>query len=393
MINKQVFEFPIKYLNQVPFGRIAIGWGAHETIAEECKAVNIKKALIVTTGLKGTGIVDEVDHLLTTQGVATAIYDGVTSNPKDYQVMEAYKVFKEAECDGVVSVGGGSSHDCGKAVRAVATNDGKDVIELIGSDENWMEEIDKLKPIAIPQICINTTAGTGAESSFSAAISNTKLRLKQVLVAPGSSPALAIIDPLLVRLVPRTYAAWTGFDALAHGFEAFVSRIQVPHSKGIMLYLMKIIAENLREFVHNRMNPVACENMCWAGVGLVHGIGHPMGGVTDGHHGRINAALTIPIERGNVAACPERFIEMAQAMGADTRGMTKLQAANKWFDEIESLMADLNIQTGHLSEQFGLQKKDIAYIMDDVSADSFVSQGNPADIDFKETQTLLEELL
>ena len=83
MINKKVFEFPIHYTS--PINRMAIGWGVHQTVADECKAANIKKALIVTTGLKGTGIVDEINQILTTNGVATEIYNKVTSNTKDYK--------------------------------------------------------------------------------------------------------------------------------------------------------------------------------------------------------------------------------------------------------------------------------------------------------------------
>jgi methanol:N,N-dimethyl-4-nitrosoaniline oxidoreductase len=91
MIDKRVFEFPISYT--LDFGRVAIGWGVHETVADECKAANIKKALITTTGLKGTGIVDEINQILTRNGISTVIFDKVTSNPKDYEVAEAYKVF------------------------------------------------------------------------------------------------------------------------------------------------------------------------------------------------------------------------------------------------------------------------------------------------------------
>ena len=177
MVEKKVFEFPIHYTTVI--GQIAIGWGVHETVADECKAANIKKALIVTTGLKGTGIVDEISGILKAGGISTEIFNRVTSNPKDYEVMEAYKVFKEAECDGVVSVGGGSSHDCGKGVRAVAANDGKYICDMsVHLDPPWMEQIKKSRPVSIPQISVNTTAGTGAESAIGAAIINTKERLR-----------------------------------------------------------------------------------------------------------------------------------------------------------------------------------------------------------------------
>lgn len=403
MINKQMFQFPILYAG--PIGRVAIGWGAHQTVADECKKAGINKALITTTGLKGTGIVDEINQILTTNGVATEIYNKVTSNPKDYEVMEAYNVFKEAECDGVVSIGGGSSHDCGKGVRVVAANDGKHICDFaMVLDPPWMEERLKYKPVTIPQISVNTTAGTSAEITAFATITNTKLRSKQLLSVPGMVPTIAIVDPLLIRLMPKNIAAWTGFDALAHCFEGYLARIHPAHAAALCLRGIQMVAENLREFTYNPMNHVACENMCMAesiggltgalgsAPGIVHGLGHQIGGVTDYHHGHINATMTIPGERYNEVVFPERFAEMAQVMGVDTKGMTKMQAADKWFDEMERILADLDIQTGHLNEQFGLQKEDCKHIVTIFSND-LTREGNPRHLDLEEVLKLLEDNL
>ena len=403
-MEKKVFEFPIHYTAVI--GKIAIGWGVHETVADECKAVNIKRALITTSGLKGTGIVDEINQILKAQGVSTEIFDKVTSNPKDYEVMEAYKILKEAECDGVVSVGGGSSHDCGKGVRAVAANDGKHVCDMaVFIDPPWMEKIKKLKPITIPQVSVNTTAGTGAESTPAAAIVNTKVRAKQLIMVPGISPNAALIDPLLVRLMPQRFAAWTGFDALAHAFESFICRMRSHYNSAIQLRAFKLVVENIREFTYNRMNHVACENMCWAesmasvgigfggGAGIVHGLGHGLSTLYNVHHGLANAVVTLPSERYNEPVCPDKFTEMVEAMGVDTRGLTKMQAADKWFDEIERLLSDLNIRTGHLNEQFGLQKKDVEHIVINQYANDFPREGNPRDFNFDDCVKLLGDML
>jgi len=404
MIDKKIFEFPIIYTNQI--GQVAIGWGVHETVANECKAAGIKKALITTTGLKGTGIVDEINQILTSNGVATEIFNKVTSNPKDYEVMEAYKVFKESGCDGVVSVGGGSSHDCGKGVRAVAANNGKYICDMaVVLDPPWMETLKKQKPNTIPQISVNTTAGTGAETTFCAAIINTKAKSKQVIMIPGLAPNIALIDPYLIRLMPQSLTAWTGFDALAHAFESYISRMSSRLNLAIMARVIKMIAENLREFSHNRMNHVACENMCWAesmagiglglggGVGIVHGLGHGLSVLHDCHHGLANAVVTIPLERYNEPSCPNRFAEMAEAMGVDTKGLTINQATDKWFDEIERLLSDLNIRTGHLNEQFGLQKKELEHIVRWQYSNDFAREGNPRSFNFEDCIKLLEDML
>jgi alcohol dehydrogenase class IV len=403
-MEKKLFEFPIHYTSAI--GKIAIGWGVYETVADECKAAGIKKALITTTGLKGTGIVDEINQILKTQGISTEIFGKVTSNTKDYEVMEAYKIFKEAECDGVVSVGGGSSHDCGKGVRALVANGGKHICDMaVFINPPWMEKVKKLKPITLPQVSVNTTSGTGAESTPAAAIINTKIRAKQLIMVPGISPNVALIDPLLIRLMPQRLAAWTGFDALAHAFESFICRMRSHYNSAIQLWAFKLVVENIREFAYNRMNQAACENMCWAesmasvgigfggGAGIVHGLGHGLSALYNVHHGLANAVVTIPLERYNEPVCPDKFIEMVKAMGVDTRGLTKMQASDKWFDEIERLLSDLNIRTGHLNEQFGLQKKDVEHIVTNQYLNDFPREGNPRDFNFNDCVKLLENML
>jgi alcohol dehydrogenase class IV len=403
MISQDIFEFPIMYTNSIP--RIAVGWGAHETVADECQDAGIKKALMVTSGLKGTGIVDEIKQILNHNGVATEIYDKVTSNPKDYQVMEAYKVFKDGECDGVVSIGGGSSHDCGKGVRVVAANGGRDILDFAAFiDPPWMEQFKKYRPCIIPQVIINTTAGTGAEVSPIAAITDTKARVKQLIIAPKAGATTAIIDPLLVRLMPRNMTAWTGFDTMTHGFEAFLTKVYSPYAYGVLLRTIQLVSENLRDFTYNRMNNTACERMCWAatmggigiafgaGAGIVHGLAHQIGAITDCHHGLANAVVALAGERYNQPACLDKFAPMAQAMGVDIRGLTAGQAAEKWFEEIESLLRDLEITPGQLNKQFGLQEKDLEHIVK-VYSNDFCRQGNPKEFDFDESIQLLKSIL
>jgi alcohol dehydrogenase class IV len=406
MLKKQVFEFPIIYGNIFGAKKLALGWGVHETVADECKAYSIKKALITTTGLKGTGIVDEINQILNRNGIATEIFNKATSNPKDYEAMEAFKVFKETDCDGVVSVGGGSSHDCGKMVRALAANPHKHARDFGAFiDPPWFPEMAKLNRITIPQIAVTTTSGTGAEINGGAVIVNTQTMAKQLALVPGLSPDAGLMDPLLVRCQPRKLAAWTGWDALTHSFEVCVSRLHSEHSTALALRTIKLVSENLREFSYNRMNHVACENMCWAatmansaisfgaGVGIVHGLGHGLSVLRGVHHGLANAVVTVPLERYNQPVCPERFAEMVEYMGVDTRGMTSMQASDRWFDEIERLLADLDIRTGHLNEQFGLERKDIEHIVINQYSNDFAREGNPRDYNFEECVKLLEDLL
>lgn len=400
VINQNIHEFPIIYTNPIP--KIALGWGAHQTVADECKGAGIKKALLITSGLKGTGIIDEIKGILEHNGVAVDVYDGVTSNPKAHQVMEAYKVFTDGQCDGIVAVGGGSSMDTGKGVRVVAANGGEDVTNFIALlDPPWMETLKKLNPCTIPQISITTTSGTGAEVTSWAAISDTKSRAKVLVGAPNVQANVAIIDPLLIRLQPKNVASWTGFDAMSHGFEAFVTKIQGPYAYGMLLRAIELIYHNLREFTFNRMDNNACERMCWAstmggiaiafgaGAGIVHGLGHQISALTDCHHGRINAVMVLAGERYNQPAALGKFAAMTKAMGIDTTNMTESQAADRWFDEIEQMLKDLEITPGNIASQFGVQEKDLDHIIK-VYSNDFCSQGNPKEFNYDEVMAVLK---
>jgi methanol:N,N-dimethyl-4-nitrosoaniline oxidoreductase len=403
MINKEIFEFPIVYTNPIP--RIALGWGAYQTIGDECKAAGMKKALIVTSGLKGTGIIDEITGVIKHAGVAVEIYNKITSNPKDHEIMAAYKMFKEAKCDGVVAVGGGSSIDTGKCVRVLDANGGKHITNYtVFLDPPFEETLKKMKPCTVPQISVATTSGTGAEVSSWAAISDTRSKAKVLVSGPNVHSTVAIVDPLLARLQSREMAAWSGFDAMAHGIEAFVTKVQGPYAYGMLLRAVELVYNNLREFTYNRMNNTACERMCWAstmggiaigfgaGAGIVHGLGHQISALTDVHHGRINGILMLAGERYNQPSIIEKLAALTRAMGVDTTGMTEWQAADHWFVEIEQLLKDLDITPGQLKKQLGLKETDLDKIVK-VYSNDFCSQGNPRKFNYDECINVLKSVL
>ena len=266
-----------------------------------------------------------------------------------------------------------------------------------------MESLKKLKPCTVPEIALPTTAGTGAEVTSWAAISNTRDRIKVLVGAPNINCTVAIIDPLLARTQPRHIAAWTGFDALSHGIEAYVTRVQGPYASGLLLKAVRLISENVRDFTYNRMNSKACEAMAsaatmasiaigfGAGAGIIHGLGHQISAVTDVHHGRVNGVLALAGERYNQPACAEKLADLAAAMGADTRGLNTLKASDKWFEEMERLLKDLEFVPGHVHEQFGLNKEDIPHIAR-VYSNDFCSEGNPRSYNYDEVVKLLESV-
>jgi alcohol dehydrogenase class IV len=130
-LNNERLEYPIKMQHAYP--SVNIGWGAHTMVGNDAKALGMTNALIVTTGLKGTGIVETIQGVLKAAGVASEVFDKVTGNPKDFEVMEGAKALASGKFDGLISLGGGSSSDCCKAIKLVYSHDGQDVRSFEGA--------------------------------------------------------------------------------------------------------------------------------------------------------------------------------------------------------------------------------------------------------------------
>jgi methanol:N,N-dimethyl-4-nitrosoaniline oxidoreductase len=397
-------QFPLLYVNQ--HARGIVGWGAHRMAGQECHMYGIKHALLVTTGLKGTGIVDEVEGVLKSNGVAVTRFEKVTSNPKDDECREGTKAYLEAGCDGVVSVGGGSAHDAGKAVRIMVTNDGAetDLRQFAAFlDPHFTTKIHTYKTIAIPQVAINTTTGTGAEGTGNSIITDKEWVYKLILIVPGVAPSVGIDDPAFMRLQPPHMVAQSGMDAFTHALEPFINRINFPIAHATGSHAIKLLSGNLRQAYGNPANDTAIENLAWAqflasmsygmggGMGMVHGLGHMVSVIKDLHHGYTNALMLMPVERFNVVACPERFKEVGDAMGLDVRHMNAVQAADKTLEAIERLRNDLGIPQVPL-KQFGFSEKDVAHaakwVMNDISREA-----NPRHMDAEQVKEILRSCI
>jgi len=399
MVNKQIRQFPLLYVHQ--HSRLIVGWGAYEMAGVECKNNGITNALLITTGLKGTGIIEAVEGVLKAAGISYTIFNKITSNPKDYEVKEAYKVYAQAKCDGIVSVGGGSAHDAGKAVRILATNEGAET--NLKNFATFLNKAPTLKVVNIPQVAINTTTGTGASGTSFSIVNDSDWVYKLILIVPGVSPSVGIDDPLLMRLQPNHIVAWSGFDALCHAVEPFINRLNFPVAHATGLRAIKLISENLREAYANPRNDKAIENMAWAqsiasmsynmggSMGMVHGLAHMVSVIKDAHHGLTNAVMFLPVERFNVVACSDRFAEIAPAMGVDTRGLTRVQAADRALEELERLRNDVGITNISL-KQFNFTDKDIEHTVK-WSLNDISYEGNPRDMTGDDIRRIMKSMM
>src|SRR5215210_5420115 len=341
----QIYEYPTMEFFMQPRG--LLGPGAYEQAGPEAAAMGLRHVLFVTSGLEGTGIVDELKTNFENNGVSVTVYDKVESNPKDYNVMDTYQMFVDNECDGFVSIGGGSSHDTAKSAKVVAAHDGRNINEFQG-----LNQAEKFE--TPPCIAINTTVGTGAETTPFVVVTDLSSpeRPHKWVGADGAfTTTLAINDPLLCMTQPPEFVAFTGFDTIAHASEAYVGRVQHLSCTPLALKAVEMAQRYLRDATYNPHNYEAMEGMVWAQyiaaqafssalLGILHSLSHAVCAYYDIHHG-LNNGIGLPrVWTYNQPAATEKYADIAEAMGVNTKGMSVPQAADAAIEAVIRLVKD-----------------------------------------------------
>ena len=326
-----------------------LGVGAAKDAGTQAKALGATNLLIVTdAGLAKLGVADNIKKLITDAGLKAVIYSGAEPNPTDKNVRDGVKAYKENKCDGIVSLGGGSSHDCGKGIGLMISG-GIDIREFEGVNKST-------KPMP-PFLAINTTAGTASEMTRFCIITNTDTHVKMAIVDWRTTPNVAINDPLLMVGMPPALTAATGMDALTHAVEAYVSTIANPITDACALMAIKLIADYLRPAVANGTNLEARDKMAYAeylagmafnnaSLGYVHSMAHQLGGFYNLPHGVCNAILLPEVSAYNKIACPQRFADIAVALGENIAGLAPVDAADVAIAAIRKLSKDVGIPSG-----------------------------------------------
>lgn len=364
-----------------------LGAGCIDKVGERCQILGAKKALIVTDKFlrnMENGAVEIVAKHLKEAGIDVAYYDGVEANPKDTNVADGLEIFKKENCDLIVTVGGGSPHDCGKGIGIAATHEG-DLYDYAG--------IETLTNPLPPIVAVNTTAGTASEITRHCVITNTELKIKYVIVSWRNLPMVSFNDPMLMVGKPADLTAATGMDALTHAVEAYVSKDANPVTDAAAIQAIKLIANNLRQVVALGDNLEARENMAYASflagmafnngnLGYVHAIAHQLGGLYDMPHGVANAILLPHVEKYNLISNPQKFADIAEFLGENIDGLSVIEAAEKSIDAMFKLSKDIGIP-GSLSEM-GVKEEDFEYMakmaLKDGNAFSNPRKGNEQDI-------------
>ncbi|ELV8717392.1 L-threonine dehydrogenase [Vibrio vulnificus] len=348
-----------------------MGAGCLKDAADSIKAQGFTKGLIVTDKiLNQIGVVKQVQDLLSERHVEAVVFDGTQPNPTIGNVNAGLALLKQNECDFVISLGGGSPHDCAKGIALVAANGGE-IADYEGVDKS-------AKPM-LPLIAINTTAGTASEMTRFCIITDEERHIKMAIVDKHTTPLISVNDPELMLAKPASLTAATGMDALTHAVEAYVSIAATPITDAVAIKAIELIQAHLRTAVAHGEDIEAREQMAYAqfmagmafnnaSLGYVHAMAHQLGGFYDLPHGVCNAILLPHVQRYNAQVCPERLRDVAKAMGVNVEGMSAEQGAEAAIDAIVALAKDVGIPAG--IRELGAKSEDIPTLADNALKDA-----------------------
>lgn len=299
---------------------ITFGPSAVECLPELIEKHGLKRVMVVCDpGVKAAGIFDLVLSALGRTGVCCSVFDKVIPNPTNETVKEAAKLAKGEKVDGFVAVGGGSSIDTAKAVNILMTNPG----EIAGYAGAGL-----VKNRCLPLIAIPTTAGTSSEITNVSALIDSEKVCKYVIIDDKITPTEVIADPELTRTVPKRVTAATGMDAITHAVESYLSCMASPLTRYHSLAGLKLLYDNILPACEDGGDMEARTNMMLgciitgfafsnANLGIVHAIAHTLSAHFHLAHGEANACVLPHCIAFNAPACPERMIEMAEAIGCE----------------------------------------------------------------------------
>lgn len=354
------------------------GYGAKDEVITEAKSRGFKKALIVTDAdLVKFGVVKKITDLLDKNNMAYAIYDKVKANPSVTVVKEGVEAFKKAEADYMIAIGGGSPQDTAKGIGIIINNpEFADVVSLEG--------VAPTKHKSVPVIAIATTAGTAAETTINYVITDEEKRRKFVCVDPHDIPVVAIVDPEMMSSMPKGLTAATGMDALTHAIEGYTTLASWELADTLNLKAIEIISRSLRKAVEN--DPKGREDMALGqymtgmafsnvGLGVVHGMAHPLSAFYNTPHGIANAVLLPYVMEFNAPYTGEKFREIARAMGVKgVDEMSQEEYRKAAIDAVKQLKKDVNIP--ETLKDINVKEKDLEALSEAAMAD-VCTGGNP----------------
>jgi len=303
---------------------IWFGCGRIRELATACKAIDISRPLLVTdVGLATLPMITGAIAANNSAGVQTELFFDIKSNPNGANIAAGLRQFRENNHDGVIAFGGGSAMDAGKAIALMA-GQSLSLWDFEDVGDNWKRV--KAEGV-VPTIAVPTTSGTGSEVGRASVIVDEASHTKKIIFHPKMLPSIVIADPELTVGLPENITAATGMDALSHNLEAYCSPAYHPMADGIALEGMRLIKENLVTACTEPTNLLARSQMMIAssmgatafqkGLGAMHALAHPLGGLYDAHHGLLNAILMPYVLVSNRSKIEEKMTHLARFLDLD----------------------------------------------------------------------------
>lgn len=321
------------------------GVGSAGKIGEKAAAMG-RRALIVTDSyLSASASMEAMVASLKGEGVESVVLDNVVPNPLDEDVHEGVELYNAKKCDLIVAVGGGSSIDSGKTIGSIVTNGGR--------TQDMLAEGAVRNPLP-PFIAVPTTAGTGAEVTIFAVITDAKTHEKLILFSHNLLPAVAILDPELTLSLPSRQTAFTGLDALTHALESYTATMSNPVSDGLCCYALELVGKYLSRAYRNGKDLEARSGMLLAShmagiafsntdLGSVHTMGETLAGACSIPHGAAMAIFLPYVMEFSLKATADKYARVARLMGLEVVGMSDEQAARQLIEHIKQLERDLAV--------------------------------------------------
>lgn len=369
---------------------IIFGPGSLKKLGAEAARLGKKALLVSDQSMDKAGYVAQVIEQLGQAKVETVIYAQVNSEPTDKMVDEGVEIFKDNNCDMIVSLGGGSPIDAGKAIAIMVTNPGR-IHDYMGNNKVLKEPA--------PLIAIPTTAGTGSEVTRVTIITDTTHDVKMLIMSDLIIPRIAIVDPILTLSMPPWVTASTGIDALTHAIEAYVSKRAQPLTDILALEAIRLIGRYLRrswanpEDIEARTYTMLASTLAGmafsnSSVALVHGMSRPIGACFHVPHGLSNAILLPIVMEFSLIGCPEKYARVAQALGEKVENLSTITAAQRAVSAVRELCRDLKIPS--LTE-IGVNPADFLKLAPKMASDALAS-GSPNNNPRQATQEDIIEL-
>ena len=378
-------------LNEVSY----FGPGARKELPGVVRRFGYKKALVVTDkSLMKFGVAKMVIDELDAAGIVYDIFDDVKPNPTVTNVKDGIAACKAAGAAFIVAIGGGSAMDTAKGIGIVCNNpEFSDIVSLEGVADT--------KKKSLPIIALPTTAGTAAETTINYVIVDEENQKKMVCVDPNDIPAVAIVDAELMYSLPKGLTASTGMDAMTHAIEGYITKAAWEMSDMFEIKAIEMIHKYLPIAVNEPENPEGRNGMAVAqyiagmafsnvGLGVDHGMAHPMSALHDVPHGVACAILLPTVMRFNAPAAKDKYAEIAKACGVYRDGMTLDEAVEAACNEIANLSRIVGIPE-HLSE-LGIHEEDIPALAEQAIND-VCTPGNPREVTKEDIIAIYKSIL